>query len=61
MKPQYNRTKKNKKYNVDIKIIDIRVMNKINDEWKIEKVIYIIVYIKISFIDIRLIRYKSHY
>ena len=32
MKPQYNRTKKNKKCNVNMKIIDISVMNKINDE-----------------------------
>jgi hypothetical protein len=36
-------------------------MNKINDEWKTEKVIDIIVYIKISSIVIRLIRYKLHY
>ena len=36
-------------------------MNKINDEWRTEKVIDIIVYVKISFIDIRLISYKLHY
>ena len=63
MKPQYNRTNniKIKKCNVDMKIIDIRVMDKINDEWKPEKAIETIVYIKISFIVIRLIRYKLHY
>ena len=37
MKPQYIRSKKNKKCNASIKIIDIRAMNKIKDEWKTEK------------------------
>ena len=44
-----------------MKIIDINVMNKINDEWKIKKVIGIIVYIKIRFKFTGLIRYKLHY
>ena len=44
-----------------MKIIDISVMKKINDDWKTENVIDIIVYIKIRFIVIRLIRYKLHY
>ena len=43
-----------------MKIIDISAINKINDEWKTQKVIDIIVYIKIMFIVIRLIRYKLH-
>ena len=50
-----------KKYNVNIKIIDIRVNNKINkknNEWTKEKVIDIIDYIKIRFIVIRLVRYN---
>ena len=46
-KPQRIRTKKNK-YNVNIKIIDKRVINKINDEWINEKVIDIIDYIQIN-------------
>ena len=44
-----------------MKIIDISVMNKIEDEWKTNKVTDIIVYIKIRFIISRLIRYKLHY
>ena len=48
-----------KKYNVNTKIIDIRVINKINDEWIKGKVIEIIDYINIRFIVIRLIRHVT--
>ena len=50
-----------KKWNVNMKIVDISVMNKINHGWKIEKVIDIIVYITIRFVVITLIRYMLHY
>ena len=61
MKPQHNRSKKNKRYNVDMNIIDISVMDKIKDKWKTKKVTEIIVYIKIRFLVSRLIRYKLDY
>ena len=57
MKPQCIRTKNSKeKYKVNIKIIDIRIINTINNEWIKEKVIDVIDYINIRFIIIRLIR-----
>ena len=59
MKLEYNRTKKNKRCNVNMYIIDKSVMNKIKDEWKTKRETDIIVYIKI--IVTRLIRYKLHY
>ena len=46
---------------LNIKIIDITVINKINDEWKKKKVIDIIKYMNIRFIVITLIRYKLHF
>ena len=61
MKPQHKRIKKNKRCNVNMNIIDVSVMNKINDGWKTEKVFDIMVYIKIRFIVIRLIKYKLQY
>jgi hypothetical protein len=61
MKPEYNRTKKNRRCNVNINIIDISDMNKNKDEWKTKKVTDIIVFIKIRFIVSTLIRYKLQY